>query len=360
MKRLISFISSLVLILMIVCSTTLFVGCSNKSGETISIKDMSGVTVEIPRSPKKVAAVSPSTGDLMIAFGLGDLVDGTYYSTLNNPWAKEIYPDSENFYGYDYDNSVETFIMRGVDLIFIPEPATAQTLRDHGLNALCVRQFAETGYDDYVFYFSEIIRQIWGEDTEVSQKIDMWQNDFTTALNTVKTTLNNHPELETRTLYYINGEKDRGLGYTDLGKSLLETVYGALKIDFICNRFESNRPSAEAVLAINPDVIAIGGIYQKKRLSELFSTEPWNQLQAVKDNKVYNIPVGFVGFEQTCSASALFIYSQANQLYPDIFNFDMITLTKDCMQKYFGYDLTDEAAQKILDGYYKDGSVMIE
>ena len=209
--------------------------CGNNDDETIEITDMSGTTVKIPKSPKKVAAVSPSTGDLMIAFGLGDLLDGTYYSTLNNPWAKEIYPESESFYGYDYDNSVETFVMQGVDLIFIPEPSAAQTLRDHGLNALCVRQFAETGYDDYVFYFSEMVRQIWGEDETVSARIDMWQNDFSTALNDVKAVLAQHPEIETRTLYYINGEKDRGLGYTDLGKSLLETVYGALKIDFICN-----------------------------------------------------------------------------------------------------------------------------
>ena len=159
---------------------------------------------------------------------------------------------------------------------------------------------------------------------------------------------------------YINGEKDRGLGYTDLGKSLLETVYKALKIDFICNRFESNRPSAEAVLEIDPDIISIGGIYQKKRLAELYSTAPWNQIKAVRENQVYNIPVGFVGFEQTCSASALFIYSQANQIYPELFDFDLVTLTQEWLQKYFNYTLSDIAAKNLLDGYFKDGSLMIE
>ncbi len=356
MKKVIKPITTFLLAVIIVGTLFTFIGCTYNTDEKIKVTDMAGVEVEIPESPKKIAAVSPSTGDLMIAFGLGGLLDGTYYSTMNNPWAKEIYPNSENFYGYDYDNSVETFIMRGVDLIFIPEPTTAQMLRDHGLNALCVRQFAEDGYDDYVFYFSEIVRQIWGKDKSVDDRIDMWQNDFTEALTSVKTVFDAHPEIQTRTLYYINGEKDRGLGYTDLGKSLLETVYGALKIDFICNRFESNRPSAEAVLKVNPDIIAIGGIFQKKRLSELYSTEPWNQLKAVKENKVYNIPVGFVGFEQTCSASALFIYSQANQLYPELFQYDMVKMTKDCLQRYFDYDITEEAAMNLLNGLFKDGS----
>lgn len=360
MKKWFCRLVSVLLVFVSIITVTLLAGCADNNDDTIKITDMSGTVVEIPRSPKKIAAVSPSTGDLMIAFGLGELLDGTYFSTLDNPWATEIYPEAKDFYGYDYDNSVETFIMRGVDLIFIPEPATAQMLREHGLNALCVRQFAEDGYDDYVFYFSEMIRQIWGGDKAVSEKIDMWQSDFTTALNTVKQTLDAYPEIQTQKLYYINGEKDRGLGYTDLGKSLLETVYKSLKIDFICNRFESNRPSVEAVLEINPDIISIGGIYQKKRLNELYSTEPWNQIKAVQDNKVYNIPVGFVGFEQTCSASALFIYSQANQIYPDLFDFDLVTLTQECLQKYFDYTLTDDAAQNLLDGYFKDGSLMIE
>ena len=350
--------SCLLIVFILIITIVLFTGCEENGADTIKITDMSGAVVEIPCSPKKVAAVSPSTGDLMIAFGLGELLDGTYFSTLDNPWATEIYPEANKFYGYDYDNSVETFIMRGVDLIFIPEPATAQMLREHGLNALCVRQFAENGYDEYVFYFSEIIRKIWGSDKAVSEKIDMWQSDFITALNTVKNTLDAHPEIQTQTLYYINGEKDRGLGYTDLGKSLLETVYKVLKIDFVCNRFESNRPSVEAVLEINPDIISIGGIYQKKRLNELYSTQPWNQIKAVKENKVYNIPVGFVGFEQTCSASALFIYSQANQIYPELFDFDLVTLTQECLQKYFGYTLTDAAAQNLLNGYFKDGSLL--
>ena len=178
-------INKILSIILLTMSIVSFMGCSENNDDTIKITDMSGTVVEIPRSPKKIAAVSPSTGDLMIAFGLGELLDGTYFSTLDNPWATEIYPEAKDFYGYDYDNSVETFIMRGVDLIFIPEPATAQMLREHGLNALCVRQFAEDGYDDYVFYFSEMIRQIWGGDKAVSEKIDMWQSDFTTALYTV-------------------------------------------------------------------------------------------------------------------------------------------------------------------------------
>jgi iron complex transport system substrate-binding protein len=157
------FMKKILSLLICLISISLMSSCdTNDHSNEILITDMSGAEVWVPKQPKKVAAVSPSTGDLMIAFGLGDILDGTYYSVMDNPWTEVIYPDSKNLFGYDYDNSVETFIERGVDLIFIPEPATAENLRNHGLNALCVRQFAEDGYGDYVFAFSEIVRSIWG------------------------------------------------------------------------------------------------------------------------------------------------------------------------------------------------------
>ena len=194
MKKILYYVCIMFLIF---CATS----CENVDNtEKILVKDMSGTEVYIPKNPKKVAAVSPSTGDLMVAFGLGDVLDGTYYSVMNNPWVKEFYPNSENFFGYDYDLSVEAFIERGVDLIFIPEPSTAQNLRDHGLNALCIRQFAETGYGDYVFYFSNIVKQIWGE--KVESIVNDWQNEFSTAIKEVSDKIN-QANLPKRTLYYV-------------------------------------------------------------------------------------------------------------------------------------------------------------
>lgn len=334
-----------------------FSSCANNSNKNkILVTDMSGTEVYIPKNPKKVAAVSPSTGDLMVAFGLGDILDGTYYSVTNNPWVEEIYPESKDFFGYDYDLSVETFIERGVDLIFIPEPATAKNLRDHGLNALCIRQFAETGYGDYVFYFSNIVKQIWGD--RVSEKVNMWQNEFSTAIAEVSTKIKN-ANYDKRTLYYVCGDKDRGLGYTDLGKSLLEYVYDEMNIDFVCNRFETNKPSAEAVLSIDPDIVVIGGIYQQYLLQQIEVQEPWNQLKAVKENQVFNIPVAFVSFEQTCVESPLFVYDMANKLYPELFDYDMEKLTKECINKYFNYDLTDSDVQNMLNGLDKNGEPLI-
>ena len=132
-----------------------------------------------------------------------------------------------------------------------------------------------------------------------------------------------------------------------------------MNIDFVCNRFETNKPSAEAVLSIDPDIVVIGGIYQQYLLEQIKVAEPWKQLSAVKNNNVFNIPVGFVSFEQTCAESSLFIYDMANKLYPDLFDYDMEALTKECIKKYFNYDLSDSDVNNILNGLDKNGEPLI-
>ena len=53
-------------------------GCSNKgeTQETISVTDMLGTTITINKNPKKVACISRTTYDLLVAYGLGDKIDG--------------------------------------------------------------------------------------------------------------------------------------------------------------------------------------------------------------------------------------------------------------------------------------------
>ena len=49
----------------------------------------------------------------------------------------------------------------------------------------------------------------------------------------------------------------------------------------------------------------------------------------------------------------------ANKLYPDLFNYDIKTLTKECIEKYFGYTLTDNDVENMLNGLDKNGEPLI-
>ena len=339
--------------------SSILVACGQlETSETIEIVDMAGTTVLVSKNVSKVAAVSPSTADLMISFGLGDKIDGVYRTVNDNEWATTLYPNSANFYGYDYDESAESYYSRGVDLILLPDPTTVENLRASGLTVLNIRQFAPGGFDDYLFAFSEILRQIF---PQASTKINEWQKRMNTAILNISSALVDHEEQPS--LYYIYGDKlnSRGshLAYTDMPNSFVASLLRKLNVYFVSETFTSNRPSEEEVLATNPDIIVIGGIYQKYLYDELMANPTWNQLDAVKNDRVYNIPVGYAPFEQNSVESPLFLYDLANKIYPSIFNYDIHQMTKECYEYWFDISLSDQQIDFLLSGLGPNGQVLV-
>lgn len=351
-------ILAVLLVVVIVMSAFTFTGCNtDDEKDTITVTDMAGAEVLVPKNVTKIAAVSPSTADLMIAFGLGDKIDGVYRTVNDNEWATTIYPDSANFYGYDYDESAESYFSRGVDLILLPDPTTVEELRKSGLTVLNIRQFASENFDEYLFTFSEILRQIF---PEVSEKVDEWQRRMNIAIDDISDKIEgaNKPSV-----YYIYGDKLNGRGshlaYTDMPTSFVASLFRKLNVFFVSENFTSNRPSEEEVLATNPDIIIIGGIYQKYLYDELLANSTWNKLDAVVNSRVYNIPVGYAPFEQNSVESPLFLYDMANKIYPDLFNYDIKTMTKECYSYWFNINLTDSQVEFLLDGLSPSGQPLV-
>ena len=338
--------------------TVLLVACTDENKDGITIIDMAGIEVLVPKNIEKVAAVSPSTADLMIAFGLGDKIDGVYKTVTDNEWATLIYPDSVNFYKYEYDESAESYFSRDVDLILLPDPTTVESLRNSGLTVLNIRQFATDTFDDYLFTFSEILRQIF---PEASEKIDEWQNRMNTAIDDITSVLED--QTNQPSLYYIYGDKLNGRGshlaYTDMPNSFVASLLRKLNVKFVSDDFTSNRPSEEEVLDTNPDIILIGGIYQKYLYNTLISNNTWNKLDAVVNERVYNIPVGFAPFEQNSVESPIFLYDLANKIYPELFDYDIAAMTKETFEYWFDIILTDQQIEYLLDGLSPTGQLLV-
>ena len=204
------------------CFVGLLTGCSNKTtqNEKIQVTDMLGTTIEINKNPKKVACISRTTYDLLVAYGLGDKIDGAYSGTLNNDWVSLIYPNSKNHYVYSYENSYELFMQRGVDLVFAPEKYIADDLNSHNIPALCVSLYGNPTFDEYVTFLSKLVTQIW-DDAQIKTKAEAWENKVTKAINDIKSELDKH-DIEKKTVFYIRGDKDKGVGYTDSKSSFTE------------------------------------------------------------------------------------------------------------------------------------------
>lgn len=347
------------LLVVLLCLSTV-VGCASNNNEieTIQITDMVGDVISVKKNPTKVACVSRTSYDLLVAFGLEEYIDGTYEKTLDNEWTSVLYPDSSSHYKYEYEPSFELLLSRGVDLVFAPEKRIAEAYREHGITALTISLYGNPTFDSYLTYISDMVTKLW-DSKEVENKAKKWENNVTTAVNEIQRELAKN-NVEKEKLYYVRGDKDRGIGYTDTKGSFVEYAYRVLGFDCMSSQlgYDGNKPSAEAICEFNPDVFVMGGIYQNKHVSDIKNTEPYTTLEAVKNNKIYTIPMGFTQMEQINIFTAEFFYDQANKLYPNIFNYDVSKMIKDSTKEWFDVELTDLQIQYMLSGLSPEGKDM--
>ena len=56
--------------------------------------------------------------------------------------------------------------------------------------------------------------------------------------------------------------------------------------------FPANKVDSEAILAVNPENIIIGGVYQHVLKDELFNSPEWKFNTAVKEGNIFTVPMG--------------------------------------------------------------------
>lgn len=351
-------ISTLLGAILFVATMGSIVACDNKQDskeDTITVTDMLGEQVTVKKNPQKVACASRTTYDLLIAFGVADSIDGVYYSLLENEWSAVFDEKANERYSLAYQESYETYIARGVDIVFSPEKYITDGLKEHGIKALNVSLYGNPDFSGYVYFFADLVKQIWDSDV-VAQRVDSWKMKMQTTISDIQTELAKHDDTQ-RTVYYVRGDKNKGIGYTETVGSFTEYAYKVLGMKPLNDQFESNKPSAEEICAQNPDVFVVGGIYQKTLINAL-QEEPYVNLDAVKNGQVFNIPIGLTMFEQLSVFSPVFLCDQANKLYPNYFNYDVKKQIQDLSKEFFNVELTDNEAQNMLNGLSREGNAL--
>lgn len=348
-------IASVLWVMTAFCATACNYGSSDTS-DTVTVVDMLGEEVVVKKNPKRVACASRTTYDLLIAFGVSESIDGVYYSLLENEWASVFDKKANERYSLYYEESYETYISRGVDIVFAPEKYIADGLKERGIKALNVSLYGNPDFSNYVYFFADLVKQIWDSE-EVASRVDSWKEKMETTISDIQTELAKHNDAK-RTVYYVRGDKNKGIGYTESKGSFTEYAYKILGMVPLNDRFESNKPSVEEICAQNPDVFVVGGIYQKT-LIEALQQEPYVNLNAVKNNQIFNIPIGLTMFEQLSVFSPVFLCDQANKLYPNYFSYDTKKQIQELSEEFFGVRLTDEEANNMLNGLSREGNALV-
>ena len=194
---------------MAVLLTTVACTETKNDTETVTVTDMLGETITVKKNPKKVACASRTTYDLLIAFGLGDCIDGAYYALLENEWAAVFDEKANERYSLAYEESYETYIARGVDIVFAPEKYVADGLKEHGIKALNVSLYGNPDFGGYVYFFADLVKQIWDSE-EITRRVDSWKTKMQSTIEEIQAELAKHDGKQ-RTVYYVRGDKNKGV-----------------------------------------------------------------------------------------------------------------------------------------------------
>ena len=99
-----------------------------------------------------------------------------------------------------------------------------------------------------------------------------------------------------------------------------------------------------------PDITAGNGSSAQPVVDAMAKQLPvWNELKAVKNNRIYLNPQGMYPWERSTPEEALQVLWAAKSLYPDLFgDIDMRAETRNFYKEFFNYTPTNADLDQIL------------
>lgn len=334
------------------------VACGNKEyqdNEKVTIIDTNGDKVSVPADIDKVICRSGNGTSFMVAMGYGDRLVGTADYVVTNPWADVFYEGMSTLPTFGWSPSSEEIYAVEADLVMLADPEVAGDLREDGISAICYKQYNEKEILDSV----RVLGELFGEDAE--KYGEKWIEYYNQTDVVIEEALKDVSEEDKLIVYYIYGQSNKGVGRTSGGGSIdqfwVEEAGGIFSTADLPN--DGPKITEEEAIKRNPDVIFIGGIYSRVLEEEILSSPEWSEVPAVKEGRIFNIPIGFTGWDFYGVEFPLLKLWAAQQMYPECFDIDMHAVTKEFYKEFYGMDFTDEQIDYILKGLSPDGTEFI-
>lgn len=331
----------------------LLLSCHQKGNKqtatTREITDMAGRTIEIPVEIK-TAFIDRHSVQLIYAFDAVDPVNRVFnYNESEKKYLKESFYENKP---YALTDKVEEIIKLKPDVIFYSQLLTPETIEsaDHLQKVTGIPVvFMDVDFNNYrnvITFLGDVLNKT-EKAKELTGFIECYVDSIPIRAQQIE------PDKKVR-VYYAEGM--RGLNTDPSGSihSLLIDLVGGVniaQIDILEGKGMSS-VSLEQIYTWNPDLILVwSGNFDSLDSYKYIKTSPlWAQLPAVKSNRVYQVPWKPFGWiDRPPGINRLIgIIWLAHLFYPDIYPFDMVSITKEFFQKFHHYHMTDEEAVEIL------------
>ena len=340
-----------------------------------TVVDLMGREIKVPEQVDKIAAIAGPTYEMVFMLGSADQIamvksghtDSYPLANLTNPRLESMIglaanPSSsvniEDYLKHDidlvvyYDNEIELKKFDAVDM------AAVVVSKNTGLIE-SLEQAKSLTIDEFIAKLTQpldILSTALNTE-EARAEYEAWSSYCDEKLRMVYERTKDIPMEERKTVYWGNtwGEEIRS---TYALKNRWFEVYLAGG-QLIGPEENSNFPevTAEQLYSWDPDVILVdnhGGLPGLVMESMYREGGKWSTLSAVQNKELHRIPAG-VFFLDKGTTTTLLVLWMATFLQPELFSdIDMVEEVKYYYSEFYEYELTDEQAQNVINGWVID------
>ena len=340
-----------------------------------TVVDLMGREINVPEEVQKIAAIAGPTYEMVFMLGSGDQIamvksghtDSYPLANLTNPRLETLAglaanPSSsvniEDYLKHDidlvvyYDNEIELKKFDAVDMAAIVVSKNTGLIASlDEAKSLTIDQFIEKLTQPLDILSTALNTE------EARSEYEAWRDYCDQKLRMVYDRTKDIPMEERQTVYWGNtwGEEIRST-YALKNRWYEVNLAGG---QLIGPEENSNFPevTAEQLYSWDPDIILVdnhGGLPGLVMQSMYRENSKWSTLSAVQNQQLHRIPAG-VFFLDKGSTTTLLVLWMATILQPELFSdIDMVEEVKYYYSEFYEYDLTDEEAQNVINGWVID------
>lgn len=346
MKRLISVLLCLVMLLSVVS----LVGCSSEGKENASstrtVVDMSGTEVEIPAQVDKYCVLYSSAISICAMLDK-NMEHMCMCPTIYGGWTSRLCPGVEDHVVAVNKKTVtaEQIIEVGTQVVFYSSSTNQETiaaLQEGGIP--CVNVGMKTADD--LLKAVDIVATTFGTEFATNAAAS-YKEKFNYYQDYVKSCVQNIPQDAKQTVLVIGDLTDiTGFGenayeayWTDIAglNYILPSNDGADKVNL----------TMEQVFEFDPDAVVV----ETFDTSVLTDDSIWLTLRAYKDGKVLAAPSALDNWSKPGAESMMVYLWALNVFYPDYAGeLDLTTEVRNFYKVFYGYDMSEEYANVVMQG----------
>ena len=341
----------LISVLLILCmALTVLCGCTPEepqaSGDTITVTDCAGRTVEVPKDPQSICCICPFTGPMLVMYGFGDRITSSCNNIVRSNLLAMMCPGISDSIVVKSSGSVngEVVLELGTDLIFVND-GTYETADERAkLDSLGI-PYVVVGFHDLESQMDAmlVIGKALGADDKAQKYVDWCKGVYADVQEKVAA----HDGEPVR-LYHAVNEATR----TDYKGSICDEWIAMTGVNNVSLSTELNiegdkaYTTLEQIYAWDPDMI----ICNEAGVDDYIMTDDkWVGLSCVRSGEVYQIPVGISRMgHPTSTETPLALMWLANLLYPELYDIDFSQAVKDYYSEFYGFEVDDDLAQAII------------